>query len=87
MVFGQRVHFSPLDDKISFTDSREVQSGLKLASKAVTQVKAKGDVKIMTSDGNQNKSIKLENTLYIPDLKMNLISVAKLSIGNVKFYL
>ena len=66
------------NDKASFTDPPEVQSGLKLASNPVTQVKAKGDVKIMTSDGNHSKSIKLENTLYVPDLRINLMSVAKI---------
>ena len=66
------------NDKNLFTNSEEVQSGLRLASNATTQVTAKGDVKIATSNGDQSKSITLENTLYVPDLRTNLLSVTKI---------
>jgi len=39
---------------------------------------AKGDVKISASDGRIDKVIKLENELYVPDLRTNLLSVSKI---------
>lgn len=62
----------------SFSSLQRMQCGLKLASNAQAQVKAKGDVKISTTDGKLNKSVKLENTLFVPDLRINLMSVAKI---------
>ena len=78
MVFDSGCTSHLCNNKASFTDPQEVHSGLKLASNAVTKVKAKGDVKIMTSDGSRSNSIKLENTLYFPELRINLMSVAKI---------
>lgn len=69
----------------SFTSIKKIQSGLKLASSAVTPVIAKGDVQISTSDGKSSKSIKLKNTLYVPDLRTNLVSIAKIVDNNCKF--
>lgn len=63
------------NDKNSFSSIQEIQGGLKLASSATTQVRAKGDVTVFTSDGKHDK---LENTLFVPDLRNNLISVAKI---------
>lgn len=51
---------------------------LNLANHDSTKVKTKGTVKIATTDGNVARSI-LENTLHVPDLRNNLMSVAKIT--------
>lgn len=62
----------------SFGTPREVNSCVKLASDATARVKAKGDIRVVTSDGTQNKSIVLQNALYVPNLRTNLLLVAKI---------
>jgi hypothetical protein len=59
-------------------DSQKAQCQLKLASNATTQAIAKGSVNILTSVGNQAKKIELKNTLYAPDFRTNLLSIAKI---------
>lgn len=50
-----------------------------LASDAYTEVKGKGSVKILGTNGKENRSIHLENTLHVPSLRSNLISVSKIA--------
>lgn len=61
-----------------FVNVREMQSGLHLASSATTAINAKGNVQISTQVGQQEKSIILQDTYLVPDLRTNLLSVAKL---------
>lgn len=68
----------------SFTSIQKIQSGLKLASSVITPVTAKGDVLISASDEKSSKSIKLKNTLYVPDLRTNLMSIDKIVDNNSK---
>jgi hypothetical protein len=66
------------NDRELFIDSQKAQCQLKLASNATTQAIAKGSVNILTSVGNQPKKIELKNTLYAPDFRTNLLSIAKI---------
>lgn len=51
---------------------------MKLASNAVAEVTAKGNVRITASNGDKYKSFLLQNTLFVPKLRTNLLSVAKI---------
>jgi hypothetical protein len=66
------------NDRELFIDSQKAQCQLKLASNATTQAIANGSVNILTSVGNQPKKIELKNTLYAPDFRTNLLSIAKI---------
>lgn len=61
-------------DENAFTRAEEACSDLKLADNSVTQVKAKGDVRFETA----GQTVTLKNTLYVPELRTNLISVSKI---------
>lgn len=65
------------DDHL-FTNSHKVNSGVKLASNTTAAVTAKGDVRVVASDGKQDKTFLLHNTLHVPTLRTNLLSVAKI---------
>lgn len=52
---------------------------LKLASNSSTEVKGNGNVKILLPERERIKRITFENTLYVPDLRNNLISVSKIT--------
>jgi len=45
---------------------------------ATAPVMAKGDVQITVSNGKQDKAITLQNALYVPTLRTNLMSIAKI---------
>lgn len=55
----------------------QIQSDIKLANSATSTINAKGDIELLTVN-NQNKRIRLENALHVPDLRTNLLSVAKI---------
>lgn len=59
-------------------DSVRTASNIRLANDATSAVNAKGNVEILTSVGNTSKRIRLENTLHVPELRTNLLSVAKI---------
>lgn len=65
-------------DKSLFVESREMKSGVKLASNTTAEVTAKGNVRIVASDGKRDKSFLFENTLFVPSLRSNLLLVAKI---------
>lgn len=65
-------------DKGMFTSFTQVSSDLNLADGTGTQVRGKGEVKINVSIDGTDKIIKLENALFVPNLKTNLISVSKI---------
>ena len=52
---------------------------LNLASNASTNVEAKGNVYIQTKLDNNIKQINFGDALYVPDLRVNLVSVAKIT--------
>lgn len=62
------------NDKSALSNVTEKQCDLKLASNSTTAVKAKGDIQFEIAD----KKVILKDTLYVPDLRTNLISVAKI---------
>lgn len=63
-----------------FVDRNNCATGkLSLASNASTVVTGKGTVKLSVSDGKSEKTIKLQDTLFVPDLRMDLMSVGKIT--------
>ena len=65
-------------DKDKFVVSQKCESvELNLSSSATTAVESKGIVKLLVANGDEQKVLNLENTLYVPDLRNNLFSVAK----------
>ena len=54
-------------------------SSVNLANHATTNIQGKGSVKIDLCENNVSKTIKLENTLLVPDLRSHLISVGKIA--------
>lgn len=65
-------------DKELFVDTKNVSSGLKLANRTTAKVEAMGDIRITASVDKEEKSIRLRDTLYVPDLRTNLLSVSKI---------
>jgi len=61
-----------------FTKTQHFKGSVRLANDATASVKGKGDVKVTFSKGKRNKPVTLQNTLYVPNLRMNLLSVAKI---------
>jgi len=51
---------------------------VKLASNETAPATAKGDVQITVSNGKQDKTITLQNALYVPTLRTNLMSITKI---------
>ena len=54
------------------------QGRLILASNASTNIDGKGNVHFMGTDGNNDQSVNLQDTLLVRDLRTNLISFAKI---------
>lgn len=50
-----------------------------MASSATTEIKAKGTASISANVDDDMKNISLTNTMHVPDLRTNLISVAKIT--------
>lgn len=50
-----------------------------LASHASTKIEGESTVKLITSNGTDDKVVNLESVLNVPDLRTNLISVAKIT--------
>lgn len=65
----------------SFTEKRQSNnpSKLNLANNGSTNIAGRGTVNTIIMTGNTSKSIKLDDTLYVPDLRTNLISVSKIT--------
>jgi len=55
---------------------------LNLANNDSTSIVAKGTVSLNTFVGENKKTIDLKNTLYVPDLRVNLMSVSKITNHN-----
>lgn len=52
---------------------------MSLATNASVMVKASGNVGITTSFNNNAKLVEFSDVLYVPDLRANLISVARIT--------
>ncbi|XP_032690227.1 uncharacterized protein LOC116853307 [Odontomachus brunneus] len=65
-------------DKVLFVDIRDISSGLRLANNITIKVEAMGDVKVKALVNKEERRIRIKDTLYVPDLKTNLLSVAKI---------
>lgn len=52
---------------------------LNLACNSSAAVRAKGTVRLPVTDGQNSRSVNFENTLFVPDLRVNLLSVAKIT--------
>ncbi|XP_077272083.1 uncharacterized protein LOC143902777 [Temnothorax americanus] len=65
-------------DAQMLTNSIPTRSDIRLANNATSTVDAKGNVELLTSVNNKTKRIRLENTLHVPDLRINSLSVAKI---------
>lgn len=66
------------NDSKRLTNLCEINSSVRLASDATAPGIAKGDVNIIASDGKSDSDITLQNTLHVPDLRTNLVSIAKI---------
>lgn len=62
-------------EQISSTENLK----LNLANYESTAIKAKGTVKIAATNGDVIRIVHLENALHVPDLRNNLVSVAKIT--------
>lgn len=69
-----------------FTNHEDVNGGLKLADGMSTPVIARDAVKVSTDVDEQEKTIRLENTLLIPDLRTNLFRYRRLLIKITKCF-
>lgn len=67
-----------INDMRTLAVSKKHSSGIKLASNTVTRVTLIGNARITTSYDDQRKTLRLQNTLYVPELRTNLISVLKI---------
>jgi len=61
-------------DQIKQSDGR-----LNLASNDSTSITGKGNVNMLVDDGKKKRSIMLKNTILAPDIRMNLVSVSKIT--------
>lgn len=63
-----------------FTEQIRADSGrLNLASNDSADVIGRGDVRIQVNDGKRKRNVKLQDTLLAPDVRMNLVSVSKIT--------
>ena len=63
-----------------FVEIDDMKCGkLNLASSDSTEITAKGTMSFTTEVDGETKNIKLKNVLYVPDLRANLLSVAKMT--------
>lgn len=75
-------------DKSKFTKLIPVTNQkVRLAAEVTTEIKGKGTIHLTVSNGKIQKKIRLDNTLYVPGLKTNLISISKTTANgyNVSF--
>ncbi|KAL7295760.1 hypothetical protein TKK_0011103 [Trichogramma kaykai] len=65
-------------DKHCFDCLSDTSDNLNLANNGSTNIEGKGVVKLQVITDNQNRSVRLEDALYVPDLRSNLLSVCKI---------
>lgn len=54
------------------------QGDIKLANSTTSSMNAMGDIEFFTNADQRSKRIRLKNALHVPDLRTNLLSVAKI---------
>lgn len=69
-----------LDEFTEISDSRPAK--LNLASNATTEIKATGTVRLAADVQGEMKDVSLCNTLHVPSLRTNLMSVSKITHKN-----
>lgn len=74
---GCTSHMTRSEEKFENLESSEVKK-LNLASSATTDIKSKGNVKFVARIGKQNVNVNLSDVYHVTDLRMNLLSVAKI---------
>ncbi|KMQ86502.1 rna-dependent dna polymerase [Lasius niger] len=69
------------NDLSKFVDDIDetVRQQLNLANSASTHIVGKGTASIFTETEGQTKDVSVADTLYVPDLRMNLLSVGKIT--------
>ncbi|KAG8234854.1 hypothetical protein J437_LFUL014703 [Ladona fulva] len=55
------------------------KGNLSLANSSLTSVKGKGTVRIVAVNENDRRLVEFKDTLYVPDLRNNLVSVSKIT--------
>jgi len=71
------------NDKDMFTETIDENNGrLNLASNDTASITGRGNVNMVVNNGTNNRKITLEDTLLAPDVRMNLLSVSKITNRN-----
>ncbi|UYV66862.1 PDC2 [Cordylochernes scorpioides] len=65
-------------NKDRFVDLREVSSDPIMTASGTTEAKGYGHIFLQTSIHNESIEIKLNNVLYVPNVRRNLLSVSKI---------
>lgn len=65
--------------ELSFDHLRKAEKSLNLANGETTSIHGIGSVRISASDGENTQHLKLEDVMFVPDLRTNLMSVAKVA--------
>lgn len=65
--------------KRDFEQIAEIDKSLNLANETSTKIEGVGEIKLSASNGSGMQVLKLQNALHVPDLRTNLLSVAKIA--------
>ncbi|KRZ93244.1 Retrovirus-related Pol polyprotein from transposon TNT 1-94 [Trichinella sp. T8] len=66
-------------NKEMFLSVKNIKRTLSLANNKATEIMGTGTANLEIPGSDEMRSVKLHNTLYIPDLRSNLLSVAKIT--------
>ncbi|KRY53251.1 Retrovirus-related Pol polyprotein from transposon TNT 1-94 [Trichinella britovi] len=66
-------------NKEMFLSMKNIKRTLSLANNKATEIMGTGTANLEIPGSDEMRSVKLHNTLYIPDLRSNLLSVAKIT--------
>lgn len=70
-------------EKKMFVNSVKSEHGrLNLANNDSACITGKGNISMTVTDGTENRKVTLEDTLFAPDVRMNLMSVSKITDRN-----
>lgn len=76
---GCTSHMCNSQEYFTEVPSSVVNRKLQLASDAMTHVSAAGTASITVANGSSNRSVQLHDTLFVPSLRTNLLSVARIA--------
>ncbi|KRY08168.1 hypothetical protein T12_17085 [Trichinella patagoniensis] len=62
-----------------FLSMKNIKRTLSLANNKSTEIMGTGTANLEIPGSDEMRSVKLHNTLYVPDLRSNLLSVAKIT--------